>query len=480
MSLTEFRRKKMNRQPLIKYLLPIFTALCVAALIFTGCADSAESSSKTSAEKISVTVKTEADVSSDRSILPSLCGTFRLYFKEKGASDSDYTLADGEYPDYQMIIIPGEYTFRLESVSEDNSTVILTGETDFTVESGMENVTICFMLSSPEGATGNGSVSLFLSADTDTNIETFSVSAVGTEGKSSFSWSKDEEETSYLKGTLSCTSLAPGTYTLVITGLNSLNEPVYVRHEVLTIWSNVVSGRWLFADGTETDELTITTSDLYSTFYVKGEEGPYNFYTNGVFGDENASDDNSGSIDCPLQTVSAAVNKCVVSNKPYTIYVDGTVKESKFTTNDPTAISIPFGKQITIKSLNPKGETKAVIQADGNGRIMYASGTVVLEDLVLKGGGNSTLGCGIYIGSTGVLTMKNCTITDCNATISGGGLYIATNGSANLNGCTISSNTTKSGSTETTGYGSQIYAVKGSVYNGKTLTEDMIIDTYSE
>ena len=76
--------------------------------------------------------------------------------------------------------------------------------------------------------------------------------------------------------------------------------------------------------------------------------------------------------------------------------------------------------------------------------------------------------------------MKNCTITDCNATTSGGGLYIATNGSANLNGCTISSNTTKSGSTETTGYGSQIYAVKGSVYNGKTLTEDKIIDTYSE
>ena len=41
--------------------------------------------------------------------------------------------------------------------------------------------------------------------------------------------------------------------------------------------------------------------------------------------------------------------------------------------------------------------------------------------------------------------MKNCTITDCNATISGGGLYIATNGSANLNGCTISKNTAQNG-----------------------------------
>lgn len=469
MSLTEFRRKKMNRQPLIKYLLPIFTALCATALVFTGCADSAESSSKTSAEKISVTVKTEADVSSDRSILPSLCGTFRLYFKEKGASDSDYTLADGEYPDYQMIIIPGEYTFRLESViSEDNSTVILTGETDFTVESGMENVTICFMLSSPEGATGDGSVSLFLSADTDTNIETFSVSAVGTEGESSFSWLKDEEETSYLKGTLSCTSLKPGTYTLVITGFNSLNEPVYVRHEVLTLWSNVVSGRWLFADGTETDELTITTSDLYSTFYVKGEEGPYNFYTNGVFGDENASDDNSGSIDCPLQTVSAAIKKCVSYGMPYTIYVDGTIEETADTTSsDPTAISITNGKNITIKSVNPSGETKPVIQGDGNGRIIFAGGTVFLEDLVLKGGDNTNFGGGIYVSPSWSLTMKNCTITDCNATISGGGLYIATNGSANLSGCTISGN---NATDENNGIGGGIYVVSAGVLTMKNCT----------
>ena len=470
MSLTEFRRKKMNRQPLIKYLLPIFTALCATALVFTGCADSAESSSKTSAEKISVTVKTEADVSSDRSILPSLCGTFRLYFKEKGASDSDYTLADGEYPDYQMIIIPGEYTFRLESViSEDNSTVILTGETDFTVESGMENVTICFMLSSPEGATGDGSVSLFLSADTDTNIETFSVSAVGTEGESSFSWLKDEEETSYLKGTLSCTSLKPGTYTLVITGFNSLNEPVYVRHEVLTLWSNVVSGRWLFADGTETDELTITTSDLYSTFYVKGEEGPYNFYTNGVFGDENASDDNSGSIDNPLQTVSAAVKKCVFSGKPYTIYVDGTVNEVSDGSSDPTAISITNGKNITIKSVNPSGETKPVIQGDGNGRIIFAGGTVFLEDLVLKGGDNTNFGGGIYVSPSWSLTMKNCTITDCNATISGGGLYIATNGSANLNGCTISGN---KATDETNGIGGGIMANGTLIADGTSISNN--------
>ena len=468
MSLIKLWHKKNGSHQTKKYLLPLFTALCTAALVFTGCANSAGSSSKSSAEKISVTVKTEADISSARSILPSLSGTFRLSFKEKGALDSTYKLADGEYPDYQMIIIPGEYTFRLESViSEEDSTVILTGETDFTVESGMENVTICFMLSSPEGATGNGSVSLFLSADTDTKIETFSVSAVGTEGESSFSWSKDEEEASYLKGTLSCTSLAPGTYTLVITGLNSLNEPVYVRHEVLTVWSNVVSGRWIFADGSSSNELKITASDLYSTFYVKGSTGPYNFYKEGVFGDANASDDNSGSIDCPLQTVSVAVNKCVVSNKPYTIYVDGTVNEVNYSSSDPTAINI-FEKIITIKSIKPEGG-KSVIQADGNGRIMYAGGTVVLEDLVLKGGGNTDLGGGIYVGHAKVLTMKNCTITDCNATTFGGGLYIATNGSANLNGCTISGN---KATDETNGIGGGIMANGTLIADGTSISNN--------
>lgn len=460
MSLIKLWHKKNGSHQAKKYLLPLFTALCTAALIFTGCANSADSSSKSSAEKISVTVKTEADISSARSILPSLSGTFRLSFKEKGGSDSTYKLADGEYPDYQMIIIPGEYTFRLESViSEEDSTVILTGETDFTVESGMENVTICFMLSSPEGATGNGSVSLFLSADTDTKIETFSVSAVRTEGESSFSWSKNEEETSYLKGTLSCTSLAPGTYTLVITGLNSLNEPVYVRHEVLTVWSNVVSGRWIFANGSSSNELKITASDLYSTFYVKGSAGPYNFYTNGVFGDVIASDSNSGSMGSPLQTVSAAVNKCVVSDKPYTIYVDGTVTEAIDSTSpDPTAIEITGGKIITIKSIKPEGG-KSVIQADGNGRIMYAGGTVVLEDLELKGGGNTVYGGGIYLGSSGSLTMKNCTLTDCNATDQGGGLYVPLGSTANLTGCTINGNTASNGA--------GIYVAGGSV----TLTD---------
>ncbi|MDD6294432.1 MAG: right-handed parallel beta-helix repeat-containing protein, partial [Treponema sp.] len=379
--------------------------------------------------------------------------------------------------------------------------------------------------------TGNGSVSLVLSAETDTQITTFEINS--DKSALTLTWTKDDTETSYTKGTITADSVPAGTYHLTIYGKTTTDETVYVRSETLTVWEGLESSIWIFADGSSSNELKIKPDDLYSTFYVKGSSGTYNFYKEGVFGDVTASDTNSGSIGHPLATISAAIEKCTIDNKPYTIYVDGTIEETVDPTSvDPTAISITSGKNITIKSVNPSGGTKPVIQGDGNGRIIFASGTVVLEDLVLKGGGNSTLGCGIYIGSTSVLTMKNCTITDCNATISGGGLYIATNGSANLNGCAISKNTaqngggiyiqkgsaaltdcaitentakdnspsskgggiylnsgtlttrnctisgnvTKNDSTETSGNGSQIYAVTDSVYNGETFAADKVID----
>lgn len=129
---------------------------------------------------------------------------------------------------------------------------------------------------------------------------------------------------------------------------------------------------------------------------------------------------------------------------PYTIYVDGTIEETVDPTSlDPTAISITGGKNITIKPVNPLGGTKPVIQGDGNGRIIFASGTVVLEDLVLKGGDNTNFGGGIYVSSSWSLTMKNCTITDCNATISGGGIYQS--GNVTLTDCTFSGNTATNG-----------------------------------
>lgn len=419
--------------------------LFVASLFLTGCADFA-GSSDSKKETFTITVKTQNITSKteikNRSAFPALSGSEYYTLSYKSGESTVWKSLDGTFPDYQMIIIPGTYTLKLDVYSDTGKTNhILTGNNSLTVTSGMENAEVSFILQPPENSTGNGSVSLVLSAETDTQITTFEINS----DKSALTliWKKDDREAAYTKGTITADSVPTGTYHLTIYGKTTTDETVYVRSETLTVWEGLESSVWIFADGTSSNELKIKPDDLYSTFYVKGEEGPYNFYKEGVFGDANASDDNSGSIDCPLQTVSVAVNKCVVSNKPYTIYVDGTVNEVNYSSSDPTAINI-FEKIITIKSIKPEGG-KSVIQADGNGRIMYAGGTVVLEDLVLKGGGNTDLGGGIYVGHAKVLTMKNCTITDCNATTFGGGLYIATNGSANLNGCTISKNTAQNG-----------------------------------
>ena len=100
------------------------------------------------------------------------------------------------------------------------------------------------------------------------------------------------------------------------------------------------------------------------------------------------------------------------------------------------------------------------------------------------GNGENGYGGGIYIDTTGTVTFTNCTITgntaaDNLSSSKGGGIYL-NSGTLRTTGCTINNNITKSGSTETTDYGSQIYAVAGSVYNGETLTENKIIDTYTE
>ena len=129
MSLTEFRRKKMNRQPLIKYLLPIFTALCATALVFTGCANSADSidSSDGKKETFTITVKTQNITSKKeaegRSIFPVLSDSEYYTLSYKSGENADWQSLDGTFPDYQMIITPGTYTLKLDVYSDLGKTI---------------------------------------------------------------------------------------------------------------------------------------------------------------------------------------------------------------------------------------------------------------------------------------------------------------------------------------------------------------------
>ena len=438
------KKDRKIKNKIFSKLLTLTGILFAASLFFTGCADFA-GSSDSKKETFTITVKTQNITSKtetkNRSAFPALSGLEYYTLSYKTGESTDWKSLDGTFPEYQMIIIPGTYTLKLDVYSDAVKTNhILTGNNSLTVTSGMENAEVSFILQPPENSTGNGSVSLVLSAETDTRITTFEIKSDLT-----LTWTKDDIETSYTKGTITADPVTAGTYHLTIYGKTTTDEIVYVRSETLTVWEGLESSVWIFADGTSSNELKIKPDDLYSTFYVKGSSGTYNFYTaDGIFGNVEASDTNSGSIDNPLQTVSAAVKKCVFSGKPYTIYVDGTIEETVDTTSsDPTAISITDGKNITIKPVNPSGGTKPVIQGDGNGRIIFASGTVVLEDLVLKGGDNTNFGGGIYVSSSWSLTMKNCTITECKATIFGGGIYQS--GNVTLTDCTFSGNNAQNG-----------------------------------
>ena len=466
------KKDRKIKNKIFSKLLTLTGILFAASLFLTGCADFA-GSSDSKKETFTITVKTQNITSKtetkNRSAFPALSGSEYYTLSYKSGESTDWKSLDGTFPEYQMIIIPGTYTLKLDVYSDSGKTNhILTGNNSLTVTSEMENAEVSFILQPPENATGNGSVSLVLGAETDTQITTFEINS--DKSALTLTWTKDDTETSYTKGTITADSVPAGTYHLTIYGKTTDGVTVYVRSETLTVWEGLESSVWIFADGSSSNELKIKPDDLYSTFYVKGSSGTYNFYKEGVFGDVTVSDTNSGSIGNPLQTVSAAVKKCVFSGKPYTIYVDGTVNEVSDGSSDPTAISITIGKNITIKPVNPSGETKPVIQGDGNGRIIFAGGTVFLEDLVLKGGGKTNFGGGIYVGSTGVLTMKNCTITDCNATNFGGGIYLTAN--ATLIDCTFSGNTATNGKA--------LYLQNGTLnVNGKiqSSTDDFYIAT---
>ena len=467
------KKDRKIKNKIFSKLLTLTGILFAAALFFTGCADFA-GSSDSNKETFTITVKTQNITSKtetkNRSAFPALSDSEYYTLSYKTGESESWKSLDGTFPEYRMIIIPGTYTLKLDVYSDAGKTNhILTGNNSLTVTSGMENEEVSFILQPPENSTGNGSVSLVLSAETDTQITTFEINS--DKSALTLTWTKDDTETSYTKGTITADSVPAGTYHLTIYGKTTDGVTVYVRSETLTVWEGLESSVWIFADGSSSNEIKIKPDDLYSTFYVKGSSGTYNFYKEGVFGDVTASDTNSGSIGNPLQTVSAAVKKCVFSGKPYTIYVDGTVEETVDPTSlDPTAISITNGKNITIKSVNPSGGTKPVIQGDGKGRIIFAGGIVVLEDLVLKGGNNTTSGGGIYVSYTGVLTMKNCTITDCNATNFGGGIYLTAN--ATLIDCTFSGNTATNGKA--------LYLQNGTLnLNGKiqSSTDDFYITT---
>ena len=465
MSLIKLWHKKNGSHQTKKYLLPLFTAVCVAALFFTSCANSTDSidSSDSKKETFTITVKTQNITSTKeaegRSIFPVLSASENYSLSYKSGESEDWQNLDGTFPEYQMFIIPETYTLKLDAYSdEEKQNHILTGQTELTVTSGMENAEVLFIMQPPENAIGNGSVSLILSAESDTKIDKFEITADS--GNLSLVWAKDDTETTYTKGTITAASVPNGTYHLTIYGKTTAGETIYVRSETLTVWSGLESNVWIFADGSSSNELKITASDLYSTFYVKGSSDSCNFYKDDVFGDVTASDTNSGSIISPLSTISTAIAKCTVANKPYTINIDGT-----FETN--TTIDILEDMNITINALGtPQNtdttDTRPVINFNitGESGITAWDNTVLsMNNIVMDGLQKDGGGCGVFsfgnelnlsgctvkdfkeggICAGGKVSLLNCSIIDNESSSTGTGI-IFSGTSLKITGCKIQGN----------------------------------------
>lgn len=471
------KKDRKIKNKIFSKLLTLTGILFAASLFFTGCVDFA-GSSDSKKETFTITVKTQNITSmkeaEGRSIFPVLSGSENYTLSYKSGESEDWQSLDGAFPDYQMFIIPGTYTLKLDAYSDSKKqNHILTGQTELTVTSGMENAEVLFIVQPPENAIGTGSVSLILSAESDTKIDTFEIT---TDSEYlSLVWTKDNTETTYTKGTITAASVPSGTYHLTIYGKTTADETIYVRSETLTVWKDLTSSVWIFADGSSSNELKITASDLYSTFYVKGSSGPYNFYTSDGIGDITASDTNSGSMDSPLSTISTAIAKCTVANKPYTINIDGT-----FETN--TTIDILEDMNITINALGtPQNtdttNTRPVINFNITGEpgITARNNTVLsMNNIVMDGLQKDGGGCGVFsfgnelnlsgctvkdfkeggICAGGKVSLLNCSIIDNESSSTGTGINFSGT-SLKITGCKIQGN--NKNTTDTNQNGGGIY-----------------------
>ena len=251
--------------------------------------------------------------------------------------------------------------------------------------------------------------------------------------------------------------ISAGAYQVTFTVKKGV-EIVHIFSEYINVFPGMRTDTWSGLGKDDAKE--ISQSMISSTVYVRGEGGYYE--TSPYKNSATASDSNSGSFLSPLATIQKAIDKIIAINdgtSAYTIYVDGTLTQSKKATM-ATFSALKKELVLTIKALSNEATLDGGARLDENGnvevgkegsekRIIYAlSGNVfklTLENLVIMGANASnSYGGGIYFNSVGgMLTMKSCAIRG-NAVAMGGGVFIE-NGSFTMEDGAISGNTATRG-----------------------------------
>lgn len=403
------------------------------------------------------------------------------------STTQDFNIDHGQ-TSIELKITQESHTIKLEGLDGSDKVVLKSDDWTGNITSGIVVPLGLKPFSQDASVTDKGSVKLTINfpAKTSTITEYYvkcDVDGTGAEGDAGASGEHVELSSSVQGKTFTITDLDPGTHHVNITisknssfngnATISFNAIVYAGLESSTVYAHSAP---LTSDITYThsDFETVTINDY--AVCVKGTESIF------VSEAENsAANDNliPGTKHCIVYDTLADALSFVSEASGWTdaseitIYINGTVTE---TPTDGSMVNISMsGKTLNLVGFKPASKPVAVLDADGNGRVLkVSSGNVVIKDLTLTGG-NADNGGGIYCNTAGVkITLdEGALVTTNTATTNGGGIYFAgTNeagGTANL---IMNSTSQISGNTATSSGGGVYLSYANLCMSGKAVVGD--------
>lgn len=268
---------------------------------------------------------------------------------------------------------------------------------------------------------------------------------------------------------ISAQNLVPGTYGMKLYFYSSESDDSFIGFYPtdFTIYAGMETNTWVNddffvnGDGHFTFTKAIEEKLENSVFYVRGT-GATNFPTGAAQG----LDTNRGTVHSPLATVSAAINKCTLTEKDYVIYVDGTITHSTMST-------IASNKKITIKSINSENKAKIHSASSFTNSCFNVSsnGALTLQDVELNGEGVTCTTDGGCINSSGTLTLANCEVKNFSSSGASGGAIYSNGGAVQATNCTFQQNTVNS---TTKGNGGAVYFTGGNLEGTENKFENCV------
>lgn len=430
---------------------------------------------------IKVSVPRDVPVSSvsstnERSIMPSLSGL--KYDATASASGATTVSAKNQSADISLTLTTGhDWQITITAHETGKTDIILIGKTSIDLRAtnifSKEVSLQCYT----ESDAKNGSIN-FDTGSSSTLFTHLAFSLKNSEGSEMLSMPETGPTLEAIDKEYSVNKnkYKPGIYTLSVffyKGSGTDKTLVYALNTGVTVYPTLTSNTWANDKGGSDSVFTLTQSMISSfagsTFFVCGSGAKVLTST--------PSDENIGSATKPFASVSRAVSMCTDSSKEYTIYVDGTVTESKELIISGQNVSIKgWGNTATIKkaddwgdktfllSIKKEGTVESSVKVsnilfDGNktkvsgafgGGIYCEASTVVLEkctiqNFVTKNPSNTDPGADVFEGGgVSIDSSSNAVFTKCkiynNEAKNGGGIYVGTDCSATLTDCIIKGN----------------------------------------